>query len=138
MGIGYMEILITEWALNSYLELKQNRVFSDEEYWMIIRPDVIRLKAYPDDPKFNQGKFWSKAQDRNHERIPDGYKMKWHQVGNGQVQLRLTVGIFGNECILCEAYVKSDDKVDQRKLARFKVYLDLIRQGRYTIRGKLI
>ena len=63
--------------------------------------------------------------------------MKWHQIGNGKVQLRLTVGIYGNECFLCEAYVKSDEKVDRRKLAKFKGYLDLIRQGCYTIRGRL-
>jgi hypothetical protein len=63
--------------------------------------------------------------------------MKWHQVGNGCVQLRLTVGILGNECFLCEAYVKKDDKVDRRKLSKFKGYLDLIKQGRYVIRGRL-
>lgn len=132
-----MEIIITEWALNSYLELKQGMIFSNEEYYNLIRPDVLRLKSFPNDPKFSQGKFWSVAQDRNHEKIPFGYKMKWHQIGNGKVQLRLTVGIFGDECFLCEAYVKNDDKVDKRKLAKFKGYLGLIKQGCYTIRGKL-
>lgn len=132
-----MEIIITQWALDSYLDLKAENVFTVEEYKDVLRPDVLRLQGYPADPKFKQGKFWSPAQDRNGGVIADGYKMKWHQIGNGRVQLRLTVGIFGNECILCEAYVKKDDKVDNRKLARFKVYLDLIRQGSYTVRGKL-
>lgn len=63
--------------------------------------------------------------------------MKWHQIGNGRVQLRLTVGSLDNNYFLCEAYVKKDDKVDKRKLAKFKGYLELIWQGRYTIRGKL-
>lgn len=132
-----MEIIITEWALNSYLELKSEKAFSDEEYRKVIRPDVLRLLTYPKDPKFKQGKFWSLAQDRNGGVISDGYKMKWHQVGNGRVQLRLTVGILGNECFLCEAYVKKDDKVDKRKLAIFKTYLQLIRNNRYIFRGKL-
>ncbi|EKD54322.1 MAG: hypothetical protein ACD_60C00094G0002 [uncultured bacterium] len=132
-----MDLIITEWALNSYLELKQNRIFSNEEYDTVIRPDVLLLKSYPNDPKFNQGKFWSAAQDRNNKKIPFGYKMKWHQIGNGKVQLRLTVGLLGSECFLCEAYVKNDEKLDRRKLAKFKGYLELIRQGCYTIRGKI-
>ena len=125
-----MEIIITEWALNSYLELKREKVFSDDEYRAVIRPDVLRLKAYPDDLKFGQGKFWSRV-------LSDAYKMKWHQVGNGLVQLRLTVAIINDVCFLCEAYVKSDEKTDQRKLARFKTYLQLIRMNRFTERGKL-
>lgn len=125
-----MEIIITEWALNSYLDLKQGNVFSDDEYKEIIRPDVLRLLSYPNDPKFTQGKFWSRT-------MPEGYKMKWHQIGNGLVQLRLTVGIIGDKCFLCEAYVKRDDKTDQRKLARFKTYLQLICMNRFIERGKL-
>lgn len=132
-----MEIIITEWALDSYLELKHAKTFSDEEYLKIIRPDVLRLQVYPNDPKFKQNKFWSPAQDRNSSVIPDGFKMKWHQIGNGRIQLRLTVGILEKECFLCQAYVKKDDKVDKRKLAAFKGYLELIRKGCYTIRGKL-
>lgn len=124
-----MEIIITQWALDSYLELRSENAFTNEEYWNVLRPDVLLLQKYPNDPKFNQGKFWSLAQDRNGRVISDGYKMKWHQIGNGRVQLRLTVGILGSECFLCEAYVKKDDKVDTRKLARFKVYLDLIWKG---------
>ncbi len=117
--------------------MKAENVFTIDEYKEAIRPDVLRLREYPIDPKFKQGKFWSKAQNKNGEMIPNGFKMKWHQVGNGKVQLRLTVGMFGDECFLCEAYVKKDDKVDKRKLAKFKGYIELIRQGRYMIRGKL-
>jgi hypothetical protein len=69
--------------------------------------------------------------------MPNGYKMKWHNKGDGKVQLRLTVGVFGETCFLCEAYIKHDDKDDRRRLAKFKVYLELIRQGSYTIRGVL-
>ena len=64
--------------------------------------------------------------------------MKWHQIGSGRVQLRLMVGIFEEECFLCEAYVKHSDKEDKRKQARFKVHLELIRRGHYTVRGKLV
>lgn len=63
--------------------------------------------------------------------------MKWHQIGNDLVQLRLTVAIWGEQCFLCEAYVKTDDKKDKRKLAIFKTYLQLIRMNRFTERGRL-
>jgi len=43
-----MDILITQWALDSYLDLKQDYVFSEEEYKAVIRPDVMRLHYYPD------------------------------------------------------------------------------------------
>ena len=39
-----MEIIITGWALDSYLELKHNKSFSAEHYKTIIRPDVLLLK----------------------------------------------------------------------------------------------
>jgi hypothetical protein len=97
----------------------------------------MRLINYPRDVKFQSGKFWSPAKDSSGVVIPSGYKMKWHQVGDGRVQLRLTVGIVGGECFLCEAYVKKTDKVDIRKQIKFKGYMELIRQGSYTIRGKL-
>jgi len=133
-----MEIIITQWALDSYLELKAGKAFSDEEYWNEIRPDVLLLQKHPNDHKFTQGKFWSPAQDRNHKNISNGYKMKWHNKGDGKVQLRLTVGILDETCFLCEAYIKHDEKEDRRRLAKFKVYLELIRQGSYTVRGILI
>ena len=130
-----MEIIITSWALNSYLEMKHNRVFKDEEYKKVIRPDVLRLENYPDDPKFENSKFWSIAeQDGN--KVEDGYKMKWHQIGNGKIQLRLTVGIF-SEAYLCEAYVKENPKAEKRKMAWFKVYLEKIRRDEYTENGRL-
>ena len=59
-----MEVIITNWALNSYLEMKHSRVFNKEEYKRIIRPDVLRLKNYPDDQKFRNDKFWSIATDK--------------------------------------------------------------------------
>ncbi len=131
-----MEVIITNWALNSYLEMKHSKVFSREEYKETIRPDVLRLKNYPDDPKFENDKFWSIATDRTGNKIQDGYKMKWHQIGNGRVQLRLTVGLF-SDAFLCEAYVKENPKAEQRQMARFKVYLQKIRQNEYVENGRL-
>ncbi len=132
-----MELLVTQWAFDSYLELLSKRAFSEQEYWEQIRPDVMLLCSFPKDPKFEQSKFWSPAQNNSGGIIANGYKMKWHQLGHGLVQLRLTIGIFDNNCFLCEAYVKSDGKYEKRQLARFKTYLELIRQNRYTIRGRL-
>lgn len=132
-----MDIYITQWALDSYLELKQQKVFTDQEYWQIIRPNVLRLLTYPNDANFTNNKFWSQATERGGLVIADGFKMKWHQIGNGRVQLRLNVGLIGNEFYLCEAYVKKDEKFDRRMLAKFKVYLQLIRIGHFKTRGKL-
>ena len=66
-----MEIIITEWALDSYLDLKGKQAFSDVEYRKSMRPDVLLLKNYPADPKFGQNKFWSEAQDSAKLRIPN-------------------------------------------------------------------
>ncbi len=132
-----MEIVITQWALDSYLDLLSQNVFSKDEYLNIIRPDVMRLKEYPDNEKFNNSKFFSCANDTNGKIIPNGFKMKWHQIGTGLVQLRLTIAMIRGRCFLCEAYVKKDEKIDKRKLSKFKMYLELIRQERYIGRGKL-
>jgi hypothetical protein len=62
--------------------------------------------------------------------------MKWHQVGNGKVQLRLPVGMM-NEAYLCEAYVKGDPKKEKRKLEKFRTHLELIRRNQFTECGRL-
>jgi len=130
-----MEIVITQWALNSYLEMKHSRVFSRKEYKNTIRPDVLLLKEYPDNPKFDNDKFWSIATDRTGV-IKDGFKMKWHNMGNGRVQLRLGVGLF-SEAFLCEAYDKKNEKYESRQLAKFKTYLQLIYENNYVEMGRL-
>lgn len=131
-----MNIVITQWALDAYLNLKAEQVFSDEEYWNSIRPDVLLLNGYPHDVRFKQPKFWSIAQAGSGKTIADGFKMKWHQVGSGRVQLRLPVGMF-SEAILCAAYVKQHSKQELRQLAKFKTYLQLIKQNHYTVCGRL-
>lgn len=132
-----VEILITQWALDAYLQLKGENVFSLEEYKTVIRPDVRRLYSFPNDSKFRQSKFWSVAQEQGGKVIQQGYKMKWHQIGEGRVQLRLTVGIFDDRSFLCEAYVKRNSKQEIRQLARLKTFLELIRRDRYKICGRL-
>jgi hypothetical protein len=47
-----MEIVITEWALESYLDLKE--VFTKEEYLETLRPDVELLRDFPNNPKFDE------------------------------------------------------------------------------------
>ena len=130
-----MDIEITQWALDAYLELKAKNIFSSKEYVSLIRPDSLLLQQYPNHPKFNSGKFWSIA-TLNHQKIDHGFKMKWHQIGAGKVQFRLTVAMLKN-AILCAAYVKNDPKKEKRNLAKFKVYIQLIQQGRYITRGVL-
>ncbi len=131
-----MDIIITQWALDSYLDLKHISSISDQDYKTIIRPDVLLLKSYPSDPKFQNSKFWSIATDYASNHIPDGYKMKWHNIGNGKVQLRLPVGLF-TEVVLCGAYVKGNTNFEKRKMAIFKTHLELIRRNQFTECGRL-
>lgn len=132
-----MDIIITEWALQSYLDLKHKRVFTKDEYYQYIRPDVELLReGFPSPhPKFNNGKFWGPA-TLDTKVVPHGYKMKWHQIGPGRVQLRLGVGMF-DQAFLCRGYVKSDEKVDKREVARLKIHLRNIFLGQYSYRGAL-
>lgn len=138
-----MEVVITDWALNSYLQLTHGRVFDRAFYWGTIRPDVERLASYPADPKFGQSKFWGPAKDKSQVAIQGGWKMKWHQVGSGLVQLRLLVAITRcprdteDRAYLGQAYVKRDGKVDKRECAKLKRHINVIHQGQYVYRGKL-
>lgn len=132
------EVIITEWALDAYLNLKHGQVFTDQEYWGTIQPDVELLRdGLPSPhPKFTSSAFWGPAKQGN-VVLQSGHKMKWRNVGPGQIQLRLPVMVGTQRVFLCEAYVKSNALVDQRKLARFKTHMNLISQGRYKFRGSL-
>jgi hypothetical protein len=133
-----VDIVITEWALDSYLELRNQKVFTPNEYKTILRPDVELLKNdYPAGPRFQNSKFWGPATDRGKKTIQYGFKMKWHQIGPGRIQLRLAVGIVGGIAYLCRGYVKSNDALDKREMARFKIHLRDILTGNYKHRGYL-
>jgi len=75
-----LEVVITEWALDAYLNLKHQKVFDRAYYWRTIRPDVELLSQFPTDPKFRSSKFWGPATDKSGNVIPDGLKMNWRQV----------------------------------------------------------
>jgi hypothetical protein len=132
-----VNVVITEWALQSYVDLKGSNVFTDQDYWQTLRPDVERLAVYPNDLKFQQPRFWGPATDKTGNVLPDGYKMKWRNLGPGQVQLRLAVAIIGGEALLCQAYVKDNDAKDKREMAKFLSHLKNIRAGNYVRRGHL-
>jgi hypothetical protein len=119
------------------LDLKSKRAFSEDQYKNAIRTDVLRLKNYPKDPKFNAQQFWSIAEYPSGHKLSHGFKMKWDKMGSGLIEIRLGVAIF-SLAILCEAYVKADPKKEQRMLARFKTHLQLIQKGFYTERGRLL
>jgi hypothetical protein len=40
-----MEVIITEWALQSYLDLKAKGIFTEQDYREILRPDAELLKT---------------------------------------------------------------------------------------------
>ncbi len=132
------DVIITEWALDSYLNLKQQQVFSDKEYWDTLRPDVELLVDGIPSPhaKFQSSTFWGPAK-QGAAVLAGVFKMKWRNIGAGRVQLRLPVMVGTQRAFLCEAYVKANAAVDQRQLARFKTHMNLISQSRYTFRGQL-
>lgn len=130
-----MEIVVTSWALDSYLELKGKNIFSAVEYKEILRPDALKLHNYPFDPSFSNGKFWSIA-TFNGEQIPGGFKMKWHNLGSQRVQLRLPIGML-SLAYLCHSYVKNGSKFESRQMAKFKTRLELIKRGQYIECGRL-
>ena len=136
-----MDIIITQWALDSYLDLKHSGAFSATDYRATIRPDVLLLKVYPNHPKFSNGKFWSIA-TLNKNLLSDGFKMKWHNLGERRIQLRLLVGLgfkgqlTGISCLI-QAYVKTGPKAEQREILKLQTRLEMIRQGRYIERGRL-
>jgi hypothetical protein len=102
-----LEIVITDWALDSYLHLLHSRVFTKEDYRNVLRPGVMKLKSYPSDVAFSNDKFWGPAEVMGNG-IAGGFKMKWRQVGSGRAQLRLPVAILGRQAYLCRAYVKAN------------------------------
>lgn len=134
-----MDIVITEWGFQSYLDLKHSNVFTRDDYKNTIRPDVELLKAGFPSPhaKMANAKFWSQTTDRSGVRLDDGYKMKWHNMGPGNVQLRLLVALLNNKAYLCDAYVKTSDKLDKRMVAKLKMRIRDISQGTFVQRGLL-
>lgn len=134
-----MEVVITEWALQSYLELKNDRAFTEEEYKTVIRPDVELLADGFPSPhaKLGNNKFWCPAESKSGEVLRSAFKMKWHNVGDGKNQLRLLVAIIDDAALLCEAYVKKNDSDDHRHAAKMKIHLSNIAEGTYVTRGKL-
>lgn len=131
-----MEIVITDWALQSYLGLKG--VFTEEEYKSALRPDAELLKTYPDNMKFDNDKFWGPCKDKSGKIIRQGFKMKWHNIGSGRIQLRLLVVIAHNTAHLCNAYVKDNENTDFREMAKLKTKIQLINEGRFISRGRLL
>lgn len=131
-----MEIIITQWALNSYLELKHKNAFSSEDYRNILRPDVLLLKNFQTEPKFQIQKFWSPASYRKNT-INHGFKMKWHNIGNGLIQLRLCVAMIEDTAYLCSSYAKSGSNQEARKLALFENQVQLILEDNFTECGRL-
>lgn len=140
-----MEIVITEWAKQSYLELRNKNVFSRADYKAILRPDSERLRTYPTDPKFGASSFWGPATDLSGKPIQSGFKMKWRNFGVGHVQLRLLVAILESDlngekkvrAHLCQSYVKDNESKDNREMAKLKNRIRDIALGTYYYRGLL-
>src|SRR5262249_15029220 len=131
-----MQIIITEWMVDSQLDLIQKRAFSKAEYEEDLLPDIRLLKEFPTHAKFSNPKFWGLA-SVNGKVIKHGFKMKWHNIGNGKVQLRLSTAILNNTAYLCNMYVKRDEKIDKKEMSNFKIKIQKIEEGNFVVRGKL-
>lgn len=142
-----MEVIVTEWGLQSYIDLKAKSVFSDADYKNILRPDAELLKTNdpfdPNHPKFSNSKFWGPAKSFG-KSLKYSHKMKWHNFGNGNVQLRLCVVIVETEledkkeqrAFLCTSYIKND-KSEKMEMLNLMTKIRKILDGTYTYRGKL-
>ena len=130
-----MNLILTHWALDSYQKLVNGHIFSKEDYWKIIRPDVLLLKDGHPSPheKFNLPKFWGKA-TLNGRTIQYAYKMKWHNIGEGKIQLRLCVVILKRKIYICNGYVKND-KSDPREMAKLKLKINKINENKFVKLG---
>lgn len=120
--VAVMDVVITEWALQSYADLRGRNVFTDREYRTVLRPDAELLKdGFPSPhPRLQSPSFWGPATNRSGIPISGGFKMKWRNIGPGRVQLRLCVAIL-QDAFLCHAYVKSSSAVDHREMAKLDV-----------------
>ncbi len=142
-----MVVVVTEWALQSYIDLRAKGIFTDSDYKNILRPDAELLKT--DNPfdvnhsKFGNAKFWGPATLQGRV-IKYAHKMKWHNLGPGTVQLRLLVvivetnlaGKSEQRAFLCTSYVKND-KTDKREMAKMKLKIEKIVDGTFVYRGNL-
>ncbi len=142
-----MEVIITEWGFQSYKALKSKGVFSAADYKNTLRPDANLLKTDdpfdPKHPRFSNSKFWGPA-TLNGKIISLGYKMKWHNFGNGNVQLRLCTVIASTEikgtkiqrAFICNSFVR-DDKSNKREMSTLKIKIQKILDGTFSYRGNL-
>lgn len=128
-----MDIVITNWGLQTYLALRHRNVFTLDDYNDKLRPDALLLRDYPNSPRFQNAKFWGSA-DNNDASC---FKMKWHNIGPGRVQLRVGVVLHGGDALICEGYVKSSPNADKRYTRRLRVHAELIRRGQYQKLGEL-
>lgn len=142
-----MEVIITEWGLQSYVDLKSKGIFNASDYKNTLRPDANLLKTDdpfdPQHPRFSNSKFWGPATLKGNIIYP-GYKMKWHNFGNGNVQLRLCIVIASTDikgtkiqrAFICNSFVR-DDKTNKREMASLKIKIQKIIDGNFSYRGNL-
>lgn len=97
----------------------------------------MRLENRQADGRFRDSRFWGPATDRGGAVIQNGFKMKWHNIGNGKNQLRLTVVVKGEDYFLCHAYVKNSPSKDHREMAKLKPRIRYIYDNTYQHRGCL-
>lgn len=135
-----VRIVITRWGLDSYLEHRASGLFNRATYKEVLRPDILLLRTLlmgSADQKFQNAKFWGPAIDRQGNMVANGYKMKWHNFGNGNVQFRLCVAVLSGDAYLCHAYIKTSEARDHLMAGSLKDKIKLLQAGTFDIRGEL-
>ena len=129
-------IIITSWALDSYRELVPRHV-NVEEYWSTLRPDIVRLRHRTTDARFNNPSFWGPAQSGPNKVISQAFKMKWHNIGPGRIQLRLGVVECEGDYYLCHAWSKTSQNQDFQSAMALRDFVRKIRSGAVLCLGTI-
>lgn len=69
--------------------------------------------------------------------VRDGFKMKWRGRGAGGIQLRLNIALLDGDAWLCDAYSKTDPRLDHRMGIRLIDRIQAIRDGDVAAKGEL-
>lgn len=114
-----MKIWLTDWAVKSYTKLVKSRLISKKMYDKHIRPETLKLKHFPHDPKLARSSpSWGPVTLKGGVPVPHCYKLKWRGLGPNQLELRVIVVVFRGAAYICEGYIKTSPQEDKRRMLR--------------------
>ena len=111
-----MTIVITEWALQAYTDRLGGACSLMPNIGADSAPMLNGSRCFLT-IRNSQFELLGAGADRSKKNVPDGYKMKWHNIGPGKNQLRLAVALINGNAYLCQAYVKNNAWVNPTNAA---------------------